>query len=381
MLYVWMPEGDGAWYWSTGENWLRADSLELLIQELKFRTQSIEDAIVFFPSHHVQILKQPIAKNNYKQLGQEGIKFLLEEYVTLPIDQMHVVHHFQNDQLYVLGLSEYEIQTWLHTLSLLPLKITSLLPDFLVLPAPTADQRILANIAGRLLVRESEWMGHGVDELAVYLELESPDQAYHYAGLSDQQLNILTSSTLADKNQEFDYMLPVIPKAYNHPYNVLPKGKNQSQKISGYWKVCALLLIALLVMQFSYDLMRWVKLRQMANATATQAITQYQHWFGTNERVIEQNLKNQFESHLRLSQQGDMQMLSFLSRIGPVLMQNQIFAQQINYDNAIFTLSLKAKSANDLQTLAQQLKQQGLTVELGNVQPDGTGSLGVVKIR
>jgi general secretion pathway protein L len=35
MLYLWMPEANGAWFWSTGENWLQASSLEQLIQDLQ----------------------------------------------------------------------------------------------------------------------------------------------------------------------------------------------------------------------------------------------------------------------------------------------------------------------------------------------------------
>ncbi|RSP74021.1 general secretion pathway protein GspL, partial [Acinetobacter baumannii] len=43
--------------------------------------------------------------------------------------------------------------------------------------------------------------------------------------------------------------------------------------------------------------------------------------------------------------------------------------------------ALKAKSADDLQALTQQLNQQGFKAELGNVQADGSGAIGVVKIQ
>lgn len=35
MLYIWMPETNGTWYWSAGENWFVAESLEQLIQDLQ----------------------------------------------------------------------------------------------------------------------------------------------------------------------------------------------------------------------------------------------------------------------------------------------------------------------------------------------------------
>lgn len=62
-------------------------------------------------------------------------------------------------------------------------------------------------------------------------------------------------------------------------------------------------------------------------------------------------------------------------------MQKQIIAQQVNYDASTLTMSLKAKSADDLQGLTQQLNQQGFQAELGNVQADSIGAIGVVKVK
>ncbi|OUJ93686.1 general secretion pathway protein GspL, partial [Acinetobacter baumannii] len=69
-----------------------------------------------------------------------GVKYLLEEFVTLPIDHMKVVHHFHADQLTVLGVAQGVVETWQHSLALLPTKLVALLPDFLVLPEPQAQQ-------------------------------------------------------------------------------------------------------------------------------------------------------------------------------------------------------------------------------------------------
>ena len=134
-------------------------------------------------------------------------------------------------------------------------------------------------------------------------------------------------------------------------------------------------------MQLGYDALRWSKLRKVADQTAVQAIDQYKHWFGENTRVTEKNIKSQFESQLRMSQLGDTQALSLLSRVGPILMQKQIVAQQVSYDASTLAMSLKAKSANDLQALAQQLNQQGFQAELGNVQADSVGAIGMVKVK
>ncbi|HAA07754.1 MAG TPA: general secretion pathway protein GspL, partial [Acinetobacter schindleri] len=171
MLYLWMPEANGVWQWSDGEFWKSADTLEQLIQEIQ--GQHGVEATVFFPSRHVQILQQSMSKVQYKKMGQEAIKYLLEEYVILPVDAMKVLHHFQQpDQLSVLGIANSTIETMQHVLNLLPVKVTALLPDFLVLPVPEENQRVLAELGGRLLVRESEYVGHSVDDLSLYLDYQ-----------------------------------------------------------------------------------------------------------------------------------------------------------------------------------------------------------------
>ncbi len=46
MLYLWMPETNGIWHWSNGENWLQAESLDQLIQDLQLHQG--KEAVVFF---------------------------------------------------------------------------------------------------------------------------------------------------------------------------------------------------------------------------------------------------------------------------------------------------------------------------------------------
>ena len=117
-----MPEANGVWQWSRGTDWTTSSSLEQLIQDIKLYQG--EEAVVFFPSREVQILQQKFSKAQYKQLGVDGLKYLLEEYVIMPIDQMKVFSHFQQpDQVSVLGINHHAVTTMQHSLSLIPLKI------------------------------------------------------------------------------------------------------------------------------------------------------------------------------------------------------------------------------------------------------------------
>lgn len=375
-----MPEANEAWQWSQGEFWQSALSLEQLIQDLQ--PFAVQEATVFFPSRHAQMLQQQLNKTQYKQLGQEGIKYLLEEYIVFPIDCMKILHHFQNpDQLTLLGISQHLIETWQHSLSLLPTRITALLPDFYAAPRPQqSDETILLDLHGRLLVRESEWMGCSIEDLPLYLDYQEVSRNYTVANLNAVQLNSLQARVTQDQIHGFEYHFAELNKPKQHPFNVLPKLKSET-KISGYWKACAAVLFAILIVQFGYDASRWYKNKKVADETALQAVSQFKYWFGQNYPVTEQTLKSQFEFQMRSNQIGQNAGLQLLSRVGPVLMQNKIIADRVSYDASILDLDLKANSSAVLQNLTQQLNQQGFKVELGNIQPNGLGVIGSVKIQ
>ena len=380
MLYLWMPEANGVWQWSNGDAWSESSSLEQLIQEIKIYQG--EETVVFFPSRGLQLLQQQMSKSQYKQLGTEGIRYLLEEYVIQPIDQLKVLHYFQatDERLTVMGIAQNLVETLLHSLSLLPLKVAALLPDFLVLPQPDPGETILANIHQRLLARENEFSGNSIDELGVYLEFIHPETRFRCSGLSPDQQIVLDAVTTQEQRQYFSYQFEPIKKPKQHPFNILPKAQ-KSEQFSGYWKACAAVFCAILIVQLSYDVLRWSKLKKLADQTAIQAIDQYQDWFGPNSRITEENIQRQFERQLRMSRSANTEALQILSRVGPILAQQQILAERVGYESSILSLDLKASSSEELQALTQQLNQQGFKAELGNVQTQGAGVIGLVKVQ
>lgn len=379
MLQIWMPEADGTWHWSIGERWQAAYTLEQLIQDIQ--AHHGEEATVFFPSRDVQIIQQNMPKAQYKQLGVEGVKYLLEEYVLSSIDQMKVLHHFQAPaQLTVLGISNHQLATLQHALSLIPVKLVSLLPDFLILPEPAAEQMILGYIEERLLFRSNAWLGGSIDDLAVFLDYQAAEQTYKICNLTASQMHSLNASVTQQQVESFHYELGALPRAKQHPWNVLPKVKEQ-HAATGYWKACAAVLAALVVTQLTYDATRWYQNKKIADQIAVQAVDQFKYWFGANYPVTEQTLRSQFEHQLKMNKQADTQALSLLSRVGPILMQQKIIANSVVYEANSLSMQLKASSAEALQTLTQQLNQQGFQVELGNIQPTTGGAIGMVKIK
>lgn len=379
MLQIWMPEADGTWHWSIGERWQSAYTLEQLIQDIQ--AHHGEEATVFFPSRDVQIIQQNMPKAQYKQLGAEGVKYLLEEYVLSSIDQMKVLHHFQApDQLTILGISNHRLETLQHALSLIPVKLVSLLPDFLILPVPDAEQTLIGYIEERLLFRSNTWVGGSIDDLSVFLDYQVENQNYKISNLTASQMQSLSARATQEQLESFHYEGVELARPKQHPWNVLPKMKEQHAS-TGYWKACAAVLTVLIVTQLAYDATRWYQNKKVADQIAVQAVDQFKYWFGMNYPVTEQTLRSQFEYQLNTNKQADAQALSLLSRIGPVLMQQQIVANQVVYEANSLNMLLKANSAEALQTLTQQLNQQGFKVELGNIQPTTGGAIGMVKIQ
>lgn len=380
MLYLWMPEANGVWLWSKGDHWNQAATLEQLIQDIKLYQG--EETVVYFPSRDVQIIQQNINKSQYKQLGVDGVRYLLEEFVILPIDQMKVLSHFQApDQLTVMGVAKNAVLTIQHALMLIPLKVVALLPDFLALPEPEHDETVIVQFNERLLAREHAYLGTSIDDLALYLDVAPKRQLYRHDGLSHSQSDALFAVATHDQIKNFNYQFQAPSKAKNHPFNVLPKEKSSKREVSGYWQAAAAVFVALLLVQFSYDALRWIKLKKVADQTAMVAIDQYKSWFNEPTPITEQNIRSQFESKIRLNQNVNMQALQLLSRVGPVLMQHQITANRVEYGASNLNLELVAQTSERLQTLVSQLNQQGFKAELGNIQTQNSSVIGSVKIQ
>ena len=379
MLYIWMPESDGAWKWSLGDDWHIAPTLEQLIRTLA--DLHVQEALVFFPSQMVQVFSHTLSKSQYQKMGTEAAQYLIEDDLIHSIDQFKILQKFEAPEtLHLFAIAQQQLQTLQHALSLLPIQLSGLLPDFLLLQQPASSNIHIASCDGRYLVRASNEQGLAIDDLDLYLSYQLPEQHYQVSGFDIKSLEQFTQQYPDAHFHALSLPWLFDKKLKQHPWNVLPKSKKTSN-LSKQWKACAALIAAIVVAQLSYDGLRWVQNKKIADQTAQQAIEQYQSWFGAQGRVSEQNLKSQFESHLRMSQSAETQSLELLSRIGPLLMQQNIVAEKLSFKDKILQLSLKAQSTESLQRLIEQMKQQGLQVELGRVEAISGAAVGEVKVQ
>ena len=388
MLYLWMPEGQGKWLWQVDDQgWQLADSLEQLIQTVQLTYQH-KEAVVFFPSNSAQFYSQTISKSQYKQLGVAGVQYLMEEYCIEPIDQLDIFHQFHKDQLNIMAISRLTRETYQQSLALMPWQFQALLPDFLIAPEPETDQVNIADVFQHRIFRWARlrgWHEHDLNVLSL-LPADNVAKINHYypAGCAvNNEVDQAISTMFVGQDVEFlQAELPAIDlgKFRQHPFNALSKTKKTKTGFN-YWKACAALLAICIVTQISYDTLRWWKYKQLANQTAQLAVDQYKQWFPNETRVNEKNLRSQFSAKMKLNANADTQALQLISRVGPILQQSNIRAEQVQYRNNGLTMNLLAQNSDALTRLTDQFKQQGFAVELGAIRNQGSQVIGMVKVQ
>lgn len=382
MLYLCMPEGQGQWWWQLENNqWQSATSIEELIQAIQPVYQK-KEAIVFFPQQSAQFFEQNLTKAQYKQLGQQGIQYLLEDYSIEPIEHLAIFHHFQHEQISFMALSQQVRETYQQVLALLPWQVQALLPDFLLLPEPEEGSLYIAQLGTRKLARWSALRGWNIEDVSLLKQLEIPLHSMHLFQLDDEFVETLQQQF----GDELEYRIRELPqvqliRARQHAFNALVKTKRAASSGLNYWKACAALLCAAVAVQVIFDGLRWWKYQSLATQTAALAVEQYQQWYPHESHITEQNLKKNFKSKLQLNAAADRQALQLISRVGPILQQNSLAAEQVTYQNNALSLNVLARNSETLQQLTEQFKQQGFNVELGAIRNQGSQVVGLIKVQ
>lgn len=388
MLYIWMPEGDGAWRWRVTGDWQVAANLDGLLQATKHENH--KEAIVFFPTSSAQMLHQPMSRQQLRQIGANGVRYLLEEFSLTPVDQLRVQYHLDaQQQLNVLAIPAETITHYQHIMALGGWRVVAMLPDFLLLPAPEtaidAEQQqvhVMVTHNG-CVMRTSELMAYAGDDLATLLSYFPQAKNIHVWGelsAHEQQslmalthLNIQVSPHLPTQASISDAQL------IRHVFNVMPKSSDF--QLSGYWRAIAAVLVVALLVQMLYDGVRWARYNHVANQTVEQSLQQYKAWFPDDRHVNENNLKRSIQAALGSNQNTDMTALSLLSRVGPLLQQAKLQTTQVHYHDKMLELQVTASGMPALEALRTQLNDQGLKPQLGAVSPVNGQVSGLIKVQ
>lgn len=382
MLHLWMPEGDAAWRWrvNAGDNWQMAANWEALLQATASEVQ--KEAIVFFPSNKVQMMRQMMTRQQLRQIGAGGVRYLLEEFALVSVDQLAVFYQLDaSEHLNIMALPASLIEQYQHVMALGKWRIHAFLPDFLLVPAPTdlLEAQLIINQQQRTL-RTSEYMAYCADDLAILLDympeltklnvwgdIQAQDQLA-IDGLIDLQT---ATHQWADTPFTFSDA-----QLIRHPYNVLPKTRTV---VSGYWRAAAAVLVVGLLIQMTYDSVRIWRYNKVADQVNAMAVQQYQSWFPEERRIV--NLRQQFEGHLQDDSSTDLSALTLISRVGPLLQQANMPASQVQYRDNALELTVLASNLPALEALRSQFSEQGLKAELGSVNPANGQVSGLIRVQ
>jgi general secretion pathway protein L len=260
-------------------------------------------------------------------------------------------------------------------------RIQALLPDFLLVPAPTVfNQAQLIIHQQQRILRVGEYVAYCADDLPILLDyMPELTRLDIWGQPTDQdQLAIEGIAGLAITLHAWESTpAPLTDAQYiRHPYNVLPKTKAQ---LSGYWRAIAAVLVATLLVQMLYDGVRTWRYNKIAEQTHAMAVQQFQSWFPDERRIV--NLRRQFEGHLQSNSNMDLTALSLISRVGPLLQQANLPASQVQYRDNVLELTIIASGLPALESLRSQLSDQGLNAELGSVNPASGQVSGLIRVQ
>ena len=382
MLHLWMPEGDAAWRWrvSAGDNWQMAANWEALLQATANDVQ--KEAIVFFPTNKAQMMRQMMTRQQLRQIGASGVRYLLEEFALVSVDQLAVFYQLDvSEHLNIMALPASLIEQYQHVMALGKWRIQAYLPDFLLVPTPAdlLEAQLIINQQQRTL-RTSDYMAYCADDLAILLDYMPELTHLNVWGdiePKDQQAIDALIDLKTTTHQWTDTLFPLSDaQLIRHPYNVLPKTRTV---VSGYWRAAAAVLVVGLLVQMTYDSVRIWRYNKVADQVNAMAVHQYQSWFPEERRIV--NLRQQFEGHLQDDSSTDLSALTLISRVGPLLQQANMPASQVQYRDNTLELTVLASNLPALEALRSQFSEQGLKAELGSVNPASGQVSGLIRVQ
>ncbi|MEC7120125.1 MAG: type II secretion system protein GspL [Pseudomonadota bacterium] len=395
MLYVWIPEGNAAWRWRVVDDhktkdhkakhpqdqtqtnttlWQSAENWEALLQATQAEQQ--REVTVFFPTASAQLLQRPMSRAQRRQLGDQGVRYLLEEYTLGSVEQLDVRDQIiGEDQLSIVAVPSSHIAQYVHAMALGSWQVQALLPDFLLLPL--YEQRATLWLGQQTpILRLNAATALSAEDLSVVLPRLTTVTGLTVLGQPNpQQQAALDQSDLPIEYLDQHLILP--EQTTRHPFNFLPKAKGV--QLSPYWKVLAASVLLAVLVQVIHDGLTAWRYQQVANATQQQAEQQFRQWFPDEQRII--NLRRQMEGRLQGGNEQDVMALMLIGRVGPVLQQAQLVAQSVRYRDEVLELNVVANHLSALEELKNQFNQQGLNAELGSVNPVGSEVAGLIRVR
>lgn len=376
MIHLWLPVRQGDIRVFHEAQWHRYDSWDSLSKALQVYQLKKQPVCLYIPTAHVTQIRTPISRQQLRQLGDTGINYLLEDYVVGSVDDLSVRHLMPNDNEVILtGISKQLLEQYKHSLALVSLELSAVLPDFMLLDTPKRSD--CASVFGdtvTTLMRTHAYMGNHAEDIQLMASRLPMIETYDVIGSEAQAV----SDTLAERvlvNTGVGELTPV-EHPERHVLNLNPKIKRAG--LPAYWKVVASVAAFAVLSVLVYDALRIWQYKKLEAGYQSQIIAQYKQWF-PNERPPVDLRKTVGTKTSSNTEQGST-IFSLVSRVSPLLKQSGLAANRLSFQNDALEISINASNINDLETLVSKMTGQGISAQLGNVTPVSSRVEGIIKV-
>jgi general secretion pathway protein L len=371
---LWHYLGDGITAQQGSCNWQDNEAIAALSE----RSQEAY-TIVILPGEQVRWFS--VAMQSKQRALVASLPFQIEDQLSTPIEQMHVVPgHFKEGSHSVLAVEHSILANIIHALANHHIHANVISADYLLLSETQEATAYLHN--QHVLIRSPAWSGRvhqslfGLikERLAQPINAEDPSQPSH--AFSAKTVDDSALMTLLAKG--------VSPK--RAPISLLT-GPYEHQTLWQQWlapyKQPLYALGALAIVGLSLLLTQNLALQQQVNQLDESMVRLYKETFPDARRIT--NPVAQFRGALRQSGQsgGEDAVLIWLSQVAPLLHQEKVTLLNLRFTQAPDTLRLQLQ-ANDygaIEKISSALAQQGLQADLGTLVRNDNHVSGLLTIK
>lgn len=384
---------------------------EHLLFQLRDRIEIDEDirVIILVSGERVLTTEIDVAPHHARHI-KKALPFMVEEQLAEDIDDVHLAlpPNAGVGKNHVSVVSHQELIHWLELLYSVDLEPYMIAPEFMFLPNPESNLRILFD-QERALIQYDQYAGTVVelDNLDIYLQLygqsaDKTDTLKFSLMASDEDergKEALTNFSESLKENEpaaeintqlyresvFSVLAVMAIKSMDRALNLLQGGykvRTESQRTFMKWRPVAAVVALFVVCELALFVGSGLWFQSRASDVKADSISLYRKLFPSERRVV--NPKLQFQSHLNESQSMDFskQFLGLLQIVSSELPAKDMRLRNLSFDayGGRLMLEVDAKTIDQLESYKSALVESGVQVDLLQAEKEDHGVSGRLRV-
>lgn len=387
MVHIWLARNHGRVRLYLQNQWHVADNWQDVNGLLKQANVSNSSVCLYLPSVNVFQTQKQINKVQLKQLGDEGLGYLIEDDVLANPDSLYIKYVKTSEELInIVAINKNFIETLKQSLELVDLQLKVVLPDFLLVnhihDELDSDEKTVCIYADSetTLIRTEENLGIYAEDIELAVSrLPEYQNVIIYGSQQDkvrQSLNHLFESNKRQLLSDSELEVSPIVHPEKHALNLMPKSKGLG--VSPYMRIIGMLVCVGLLCVLVFDLVRISKYKKLESNYQSQMYSQYKKWF-PNERPPADIIKT-LQSKTHSDSNTSTKVFSAFSNASALIQQNGLQIESLELNQETVNLQVLAKSTDEIQNLVNQMNAQGMKATLGSVNSADTQMKGEVTV-